>query len=776
VSVENAASILAQDGPIARHLARRGGRFESRAEQLTMTGAVERAMASKGHVLVEAGTGTGKTFAYLVPAIRRCVEHGEIVVVSTHTIALQEQLVTRDIPMLMAALGLDQPTTKLTTDGARDDEDEPSSSLPLRPVLVKGRGNYVSIRRLKLASQRQDKLFADPAARRSLHAVEDWAYGTADGTLSTLPPLERPGIWDRVQSDSGNCMGRKCPTYEQCFYQQARRQMERGNLLVVNHALFFADLSLRAQEAGFLPRYDHVIFDEAHAVEDVAGEHFGHTLTEGRVQHLLTTLYQGRTGKGFLVQLASSVREMETLERAVSLVDRAGAAARAFFDGLMRLLDGARGSPFGGEAAGGAGPSILRLRKPHAFEDPLSPAMRDLALALSALKECTTNEADAYELNAYSQRAAMIAAKAQILVEQSSPGCVYWTEASGAEGEGASRVRRVTVACAPIEVAPLLKQHLFAQGHSVVLTSATLATRTPRDDESTESAETAFAHTLSRLGAEGASTLRLGSPFHYERQAELYVHRGLEDAWDRAGRGKERQAPPRTSQDEHWPDANALFGQSLPKREERVRPERQAAGVSPVARAILAHARQTGGGVFVLWTSYSALYRTARELEEPLKALGLPMLVQGKDGSRSEFLERFRSHGSSVLMGAASFWQGVDVPGEALRCVIIVKLPFDPPDRPVTQARGELILSRGGDPFREDALPRAILRFKQGFGRLIRTREDRGRVVVLDGRILSSGYGRSFVQALPEGVPMRVVDGPELGEANGRRIEREDSP
>lgn len=773
--MDTAASILAQDGPIARHLARRGGRFESRAEQLTMTAAVERAMASKGHVLVEAGTGTGKTFAYLVPAIRRCVEHGEIVVVSTHTIALQEQLVARDIPMLMAALGLDAPTTTLTTEGSRDDDEESTPSAPLRPVLVKGRGNYVSIRRLKLASQRQDKLFADPAARRSLHAVEDWAYSTQDGTLSTLPPLERPGIWDRVQSDSGNCMGRKCPTYEQCFYQQARRQMERGNLLVVNHALFFADLSLRAQEAGFLPRYDHVIFDEAHAVEDVAGEHFGHTLTEGRVQHLLTSLYQGRTGKGFLVQLASSVREMETLERAVSLVDKAGAAARAFFDGLMRLLDRSRGSPFGGDAAGGMAPSILRLRKPHAFEDPLSPAMRDLALSLSALKECTTNEADAYELNAYSQRAAMIAAKAQILVEQSSPGCVYWTEASGAEGEGASRVRRVTVACAPIEVAPLLKQHLFAQGHSVVLTSATLATRTPRDDESTESAETAFAHTLSRLGAEGASTLRLGSPFKYERQAELYVHRGLDDAWDRAGKGRERAAKPREERDEHWPDASALFGQSVPKREPKPGSDLGSrAGLSPVARAILAHAKQTGGGVFVLWTSYSALNKTARELEEPLRALGLPMLVQGKDGSRSEILDRFRTHGSSVLMGAASFWQGVDVPGEALRCVIIVKLPFDPPDRPVTQARGELILSRGGDPFREDALPRAILRFKQGFGRLIRTREDRGRVVVLDGRLLSSGYGRAFLQALPEGVPMRVIDGPELSDAEGRRVERED--
>ena len=258
-----------------------GDHFEPRAQQRDMALAVAKAFRERSHLLVEAGTGVGKSFAYLIPAIKRCLEHNEIVVIATNTIALQEQLITKDIPLLSGLLDPDLP-------GDDDPSAEPRPRL--RPVLVKGRGNYVSVRRLKLASERQVKLLGDPAARRSLHVIEDWAYETKDGTLSTLPPLERPGVWDKVQSDSGNCMGRRCPTYEKCFYQNARRKMEAANLLVCNHALFFSDLALRSQDVGFLPQYHHVVLDEAHNAEDVASEHFGISLAEGRVMHLLTTL------------------------------------------------------------------------------------------------------------------------------------------------------------------------------------------------------------------------------------------------------------------------------------------------------------------------------------------------------------------------------------------------------------------------------------------------------------------------------------------------------
>ena len=324
--VLNAGHVFSSDGPIADRL---GDRYEARPEQIEMAEAVAQAMSSGGRLLVEAGTGVGKSFAYLVPAIERCVTHGETVVIATNTISLQEQLVRKDVPMLMRVLGFGEIDA--------EDPSEPDPMSPVRPALVKGRGNYVSLRRLELASRRQDKLFADARARGSLHAVEDWAQRTRDGTRSSLPQLESPGIWDRVQSDSANCMGRKCPNHEVCFYQRARRKMERSNLLICNHALFFSDLALRSRGVGFLPRYDHVVLDEAHMVEDVASEHFGVSLTEGRVNHLLSSLYIERGMKGFLPQLASS--EEQAVSRALSAVQEARDASGAFFESLMHWHD-----------------------------------------------------------------------------------------------------------------------------------------------------------------------------------------------------------------------------------------------------------------------------------------------------------------------------------------------------------------------------------------------------------------------------------------------------
>jgi ATP-dependent DNA helicase DinG len=594
----------------------------------------------------------------------------------------------------------------------------------VRPLLVKGRGNYVSVRRLKLASQRQDRLFGDPAARRSLHVIEDWAYTTGDGTTSTLPPLERPGVWDKVQSDVGNCMGRKCPEYSRCFYQRERAKLERANLLVCNHALFFSDLALRAQEAGFLPAYQHVILDEAHMVEEVAAEHFGVKLAQGRVQHLLSGLYQPRTGKGFLAGLGLMSGEAEGVERAMRLVEQASAASRGFFDSLLELVSprGSGSSPFHpGPRAEFEGRSV-RLREAGAVANVVTPVFRELSLRLAGLKEAVTQDADRYELNAYSQRAGLIAADAEALVSQTMPGYAYWVEVTGGtwgsggswdEGGGA---RRVEIACAPVDVAPMLRERLFRQEHSVVLTSATLATRTAREDETGESAETAFAHAMSRLGCEGAGALQLGSPFDYARQVELYVEGGSEG------------------------------GGGVP-------------GLSSLSGAILRHVKATGGGAFVLFTSFAALNRCASELAGPLAALGLPLLAQGRDGSRGEILRRFRENDRSVLLGAASFWQGVDVQGRGLRNVIITKLPFEPPDRPLTQARYEMIESRGGNAFMEDSLPRAIIRFKQGFGRLIRSKTDHGRVVILDERVRTARYGRMFLAALPAGVRARGAEG-----------------
>jgi len=716
VSDATVQRVLGDGGVIASLL---GEGYEARPEQLRMADAVARTLAAKSHLVVEAGTGVGKSFAYLVPAISRALSCGETVVVATNTIALQEQLMRKDVPLLAESLGERDGATERQSDGDAD-----GWRGELRAVLAKGRGNYLSIRRLKLASARQERLLPDAASRRSLHVIEDWAYDTPDGSLSTLPALERAGVWDKVQSDSGNCMGRKCPHHEQCFYQSARRELERANLIVTNHALFFADLAMRSRsegKVGVLPKYDHVILDEAHMVEDVASDHFGISLSEGRVNHLLGTLYHRKTGKGYLSNLELVTGDLDPIERCVRLINEAEAASRAFFESLIELERS-------GRARGG------RIREKDAVENGLTAAMNGLVTQLRRLRDLTHDggkgEADRFELNAYIQRAGEIADAAEALVSQSLEGCCYWVEASGGQGRSGrgTRSQRVTLACSPIEVAPLLKEHLFGADFSVVLTSATLATRTVGDDEPAERAETAFAHFLERTGCEGAETMQLGSPFDYASQVELYIDRTMPEP-GRGGRGGGSGAVPAAGSFEH-----------------------------ELVTRILEHVEATEGGAFVLFTAFSLLDRTAALLADPLEGLGYPMFVQGRGpgaGSRTELLEAFRESGNGVLLGAASFWQGVDVRGDALRNVIITRLPFDPPDRPLTEARLERIQERGGNPFVEDSIPRAVIKFKQGVGRLIRSHGDSGRIVVLDPRVVTKPYGRAFVRALPAGVLRR---------------------
>ncbi len=736
-----------------------GAAHEARPAQVKMAEAVALAMESKSHLIAEAGTGTGKSFAYLVPAMLRCMA-GETVVIATHTISLQEQLIQKDIPLLMKAFGLsmpvwnsdelangppddnisnEDPQNEVTMDedgypievhspGELAHEATPTDSYitsPIRPVLVKGRGNYVSLRRLKLASARQERLFADPAARRTLHAIEDWASITDEGTLSSLPQLERPGVWDKAQSDSANCMGRRCPTYKICFYQNARRRMAASNLLVCNHALFFADLALRTQEISILPEYKHVVLDEAHNIEDVASEHFGVTLTERRIAFLLASLYHNKSNRGVLAALELREESNDEINRTIGLVLRAENVVRAFFDSLLTFARDVRTQEAAqrlvGERKAPGNDNVCRVRTAGAVANVLSPVMRELSLRLQSLKALVKNEADQFELNSYALRAEMIAADAEVLISQSLPGYAYWIETSGGESDEnryAQAAQRIELACAPIEVGPILRERLFRQPFSVTLTSATLATRNTRVDESTESAETAFSHFMARTGSDGARAFQAESPFDYASQMSVYALREAQ------GNSQRTRSP-----------NHAL------------------------ADHILHHIEATQGGAFVLFTSFATLNAVASLIVEPLSMMGYPMLAQGRDGSRTKILEQFRENEHSVLLGAASFWQGVDVRGNTLRNVIITKLPFDPPDRPLTQARLELIEQRGGNPFMEDSLPRAIIKFKQGFGRLIRSGTDTGRVVVLDPRMLTARYGKLFIAALPAGVKVIADEG-----------------
>lgn len=819
-----AREFLADAGPIARLL---GPSYEARAQQLDMAAAVEHAMATRERLLVEAGTGVGKSFAYLVPAILRAVTRNERTVVATATISLQEQLITKDIPLLLSALapllgtppreGAAAPPAPTASPATPPPASAPSSppspasdlvaQFPLRPVLAKGRGNYLSLRRLQLASQRQDSLLHDDAARRSLHVIEDWAYTTRDGTLSTLPALERADVWDHARSDSDNCMGRKCPNYKNCFYQVARRELEQANLIICNHALFFSDLALRVRGAStsaatsagsaILPMYDHVIFDEAHNLEDAACDHFGLSLAQPRVSRLLRTLFNPKRRKGYLLDNGLMLDDSESIERAMTLVLQAETASNTFFDELHEVSRRA-------EASGN------RLRRPGMIDNPLTPVMRELSLRLLKIKASIESEADRFELTAFARRAADIADSAEAMVEQIMPNYAYWIdvdrERSTFATDDAAPTRfgpRVSIACGPVTPGELLKRYLWdaheherAAGSPVpppdagddfeaaladpppeygepspfndhdaeapaaaaesparpaprpktfVLTSATLATRTIRPGEHAERAETAFAHVMSNLGISAARTLQLGSPFDYARQAKVIVDLSVPDP--RADAQRSRPA-----------SAGAPSGFAPAQRPS------DAAYIRALAARVVHHVRSTRGGAFVLFTSFNTLNACADACRPALERLDLPVLAQGRDGSRPAILQKFIESGSAVLFGAASFWQGVDVRGENLRNVIITRLPFEPPDRPLTQARTERIEQTGANPFMTDALPRAVIRFKQGFGRLIRSATDAGQVVILDPRVRTARYGRLFLDALPPGVPIHEVRDEDIGD------------
>ena len=626
--------------------------YEERPAQLAMATAVEDALASNGPLFVEAGTGTGKTLAYLVPAILS----GKKIVVSTATKALQEQIFTKDLPLVAEVVG--------------------AHGVTFRAALMKGLGNYLCKRRF------EELRTSGGSAHRLLGRLERWALETETGDRSELSDLpEDSELWREVQSSTETRIGAKCTYFDACFVTRMRREAEDAQIIVVNHHLFLADLALRTSRSGdyasAIPNYDAVIFDEAHQLEDIATDFFGVRASTARIEKL--------------------VRDAErTLVAAGGLELMKSATSRAMLDGVVRssrdffLV-------LGGGARRGDARRVLGADDWNAAAlEAYSALDAQLALLQAYAEEKSANEA----LAIVGRRALDVRRDLDDIVSGSRTG-------SGAAGEGADedgvvnrdarvawidiRDRSVSIGASPIDLGPTLRERLFDRVGCVVCTSATLATAG------------SFHFAKARLGAPPDVTeLVVPSPFDFESRAALYLPRDLPEPND---------------------------------------PAFEAAATSRLVELV----EMTGGGAFVLCTSNRAMRALHAALSSRLK---LPLLVQG-EAPKHLLLSRFRSSGRAVLVATMSFWEGVDVPGRALRLVAIDKLPFAVPSDPVVQARCAQIDRDGGNAFAQYSVPAAAITLKQGFGRLIRTQKDAGVVAILDKRIVTRGYGKGLLASLP---------------------------
>ncbi len=676
--------------------------YENRPGQRDMLAEIIERYNHGGVSIVEAGTGTGKSLAYLLPAVRWAQENAERTVISTNTINLQEQLAEKDLPLVESLLG------------------------DVRWALVKGRGNYISIRRARLAAESQSMLF-DEDRSDELNSLLEWVNTTDDGSLSDLGFRPSDDVWEEVRSDSDICLRARCPHFQKCFYQTSRRQAASAEVLVVNHHLLFTDLAVRRatenyKQAAVLPAYRRIVLDEAHNVEDAATSHLGVEVTRRGIYRMMSRL--DRRGKGILNTIHEVVGGTkngdEIRERMENRVRPALSKARASADGLLEMLE-----PF---APVGEGP--IRLGEREGLEPGSSEAVAEylnrlltsfgkLERELSELRarlELVEEWLDALEgrlldLRSTERKISAVgqALRLVLLPGDSSASFVRWLESRGRGTKG-----NLVLAAAPIELGGVLLDSLFSKAETTVLTSATLTTRG------------SFDFVRGRLGISeveletaevdvSVHERRVPSPFDFGEQALIAVPTDI--PWKNGeGSGSEEAT----------------------------------------VKVLEAFAGITDGGLFALFTSHSAL----RHVAEGVRAQGIdqawPIFVQGEEG-RHRLLERFIDSGRGILLGTSSFWEGVDVPGDPLRGLLIHKLPFRVPTEPITAARMEAIERQGRDPFAHFMLPHAALRLKQGFGRLIRARTDRGAVLILDDRIVRRRYGRYLQDSLP---PAPIIRGP----------------
>ncbi|MCM8539341.1 MAG: DEAD/DEAH box helicase [Lentisphaeraceae bacterium] len=648
MQILSSTEIFSETGLLKQAAEFAGRSYEYRVQQQEMAEAVEKSLIFSSKTVIEAPTGTGKSFAYLVPAINHALSTGKPVVISTETISLQEQIISKDIPAIQQALGIE-----------------------LKAVLAKGRGNYLCMRRMNSAASRNMDYLPSDDLIPEIDQIYYWSKTAETGCKSELNFKVAPEAWSAVNSEEGNCLNQACPFYKPCFFQNSRRQLREAQIIVANHAILFSDLALKAEtpeaEAGILPDYGALILDEAHIVESSAAMNLGLRLHSGSIFKVLHRVYHPSRKRGLL---------QRGDERFHRFFDNFYRHCKHWFDYVDDFLETAT--------------LPHRYRDPGSLKDGLFAGFLELEKWITEFIHAEEDDEKIVELTSVNERCKKIRTSIDFFVNMRDDNFVYWFDSTGASNDS------ISLNAVPINIAPLLESLLWLKPIPIVLTSATLAVNNSLD------------YYKNRIGLTSSNDLILSSPFNYSEQVEKYYCRNMPN-----------------------PNDTENFLRAVVEKLEIL-------------------ISKTAGKAFVLFTSYKMMNSTADIMRPWFEVNGWNLLKQGDGLSNLKLVEEFKKDRDSVLFGTHSFWTGIDVPGESLSNVIIVKLPFAVPDHPVVQAKIEHISEGGGNSFMEYSVPEAVLKLRQGAGRLIRSKTDRGIIAVLDGRLHTKFYGKVFLNSLPE--------------------------